>query len=410
VTTPLPQVPEAGNYPQAFRSMIARSVTLAMEEAAQPGWRPEPSNRDRLLFSLANALRLPAAWPTALPLLATLAPRMEQAGLREEWLEYVERGIECCDSSGDLQTAAHLALERGILLERLGRLPQAQGSLEQAVERYTTCGNRRGAAKAHNRLAYVLRGRNAAIEAAEHVERAQTLLDFDDSELLYCDLMWGVLARDRHDWVAAEMHLQRCVDGLRATQDQRMYGMSLINLGGVYVASQEYAKAVEHFNRAVGVLAEIGDRANEALVHLNLGGIYLCLHQPECALDESLTAEAVYRELQDEQRLALVYSNLALAYGQLRRVPEAERSFEAAIERFQSLGDYNNLVDTMIDLGRLYLQHNRRQEARQCTMQAYDLLENLPYAIVRAYQRTKIEDLLSNIDKSASGEDRSGQP
>jgi tetratricopeptide (TPR) repeat protein len=384
-------------------------VTLATEEAAQPGWRPEPANRDRLLFSLANALRLPAAWPHALPLLATLAPRMEQAGLREEWLEYVERGIECCDASGDVQTAAHLVLERGVLLERLGRLTEAQASLADAVERFKICGDQRSTAKAHNRLAYVLRNRHAAIEAAEQVERAQALLVENDPEWLYCHLVRGMLARDRHDWATAVEHLLCCIEGWQNAEDRRLYGMSLINLGSVYIAMGEHTRAIECLTAAMPIVTELGDSHNTALIHLNMGGLYLFLCQPDSALSESLAAEVVYRQMQDEQRLALVYSNLGLAYGQLGRIQEAESSLEAAIQRFEALEDYPNFVDTLIDMGRLYLDSERRQQARGCAVQAQELLDRIPHAEVREYQRTKIEYLAYLIDQQSSDENESGQ-
>jgi tetratricopeptide (TPR) repeat protein len=386
-----------------FRRLIGRSVALVAAEATQPDWRPSPDQQARLLFALANALRLPAAWGQTLPLLAALAPRMEQAGLREDWLAYLQRGITCCDISGDAPTAAQLALECGILLERLGRLAEAQAGLEDAIVRFAAAGDRRGQAKAHNRLAYVLLGRRAAAEAAHHIDQAQALLEPADSELHYCRLVAGLLAFDARDWPAAEQHLQYCVQGWRASGERRLYGMSLINLAATYIATSRYDEAAELLGAAVDVLAAVEDTANLALVHLNLGVIHLILHRCAEAAAELLMAEAVYRQLQDQQRLALVYSNLGLAYAELGRPQEAEQHFEAAIHRFAMLEDHPNLVDTLIDFARLHLQCGQPALAEERARQAQALLTHIAQDRVRDYQQAKIDDLLAAAGKRFGG-------
>jgi tetratricopeptide (TPR) repeat protein len=400
---------DAADYRAVFRQMVERSATLALQEAATPEWRPEPDKQAQLLHSLANALRLPAAWPTTLPLLASVAPRMEQAGLREEWLAYVERGIECSDHSGDQRTAALLVLERGILLERMGRLVEAQACLLNAAARFAALVDARAEAKAHNRLAYVLRGRRLPAAAAAHVAIARELLPAGEPENLYCDLVLGLLAADRHDWAGAEVHLRRCEEGWRDAGDRRLYGMALVNLGGACIARGNYAAAGEHLQAAAALLAAIGDSANEALVHLNLGSIYLHLQQPEQAAAESLAAEATYRSLQDNQRLALIYSNLGLAYGALGRWNEAERSFDAAVERFAALEDFPNLIDTLVDLARLYKKQDNLPDARRCALRARTLLSKIDHDDVRSYQGGKIDELLAAVDAPRKVNDRSGQ-
>lgn len=164
-------------------------------------------------------------------------PRVWSKPACEDWLAYVERGIHCCDLCGDRQTAACLVLERGILLERLGRLAQAQATLADAINRFADLADQQqsGAGKAHNRLAYVLRGRRMADEAAQHVAQAMHLLAQPNPETHYCHMVWGLLAYDRREWKQAEHHLRNSVDGSRGSQEQRLYAMSLINLAAVHM-------------------------------------------------------------------------------------------------------------------------------------------------------------------------------
>jgi tetratricopeptide (TPR) repeat protein len=378
-----------------FHTLIKRSVALAAVEASRPDWRPQPEQQPQLLFALANALCLPAAWPTVLPLLAVLAPRFEQAGLRTEWLDYLERGIACCRISGDDRTAADLALERGVLLERLGRLPEAQESLTAAAEGYAALGDQAKLAKAHNRLAYVLCGRRATTAAREHVRQARALLAPDDGERLYCHLVLGILAYYEHAWAEAEAHILRCVEGWRRGVDQRLYGMALINLSTVYSMTERNPQAIACLEEAVGILAAIGDVANEALVHLNLGAAYLFLKQPHAALRESQAAEARYRRLGDEQRLALVYSNLALAHTELGLWEEAEKYFEVSLQRFLTLEDHPNFVDTLLDLAQLHLHAGQPDRAQVRAEEAVSYLPRLASARVRSYQAAKAAAILA---------------
>ncbi len=382
------------DYPAVFRRLLGRAVTLVMEETAQPGWRLAPESQAQLLFSLANALRLPAIWPVTLPLLARLAPRLEQAGLRAEWLTYLDRGIACCDISGDTQTAADLAIERGVMLERLGRLPEAHAGLADAVDRYAALGNLRSKAKAHNRLAYALR-RAQPSEAQRHVDQALELLDLQDPERLYCHLVLGTLACDGRSWGEAEQHFQLCVDGWHGGHDQRLYGMALINMSTVYSLTGRYQDAIECLQTVAGIVTETGDIANEALVHLNLGTAYLFRGDPEASIPESLAAEAIYRRLQDVQRLAIIYSNLGIAYGEIRQWSKAEQNFLAAIQRFTALEDYPNLVDTLVDLAQIYLRSGQAEKARACAVQADEYLASIVHAHARDYQAAKLAGILA---------------
>jgi len=385
-------------YSSVFRRLIGRSVTLALEDAMRPGWQPAPEKRAQLLFALANMLHLPAFWSIALPLLAALAPRLEQAGLREDWLGYLEHGIACCAISGDRQTAACLTLERGVLLERLGRLSEAQACLADAAAGFAALGDLRGEAKARNRLAYVLRGRRLSAQSAQHVDHALQLLDPADPEALYSCMVLGLLAYDRRDWQTAEGHLRACVDGWRDSDERRLYAMSLINLAAVYMSIESFAQARECLDGAVGLLAAIGDTANEALVYLNRGVACLFLHQPQAATAELLAAEKVFRALQDVQRLALTYSNLALAYSQLGQHQAAERHFEAALQRFALLEDHPNWIDTLLDLADLRLQRRQPQAALACAQQAEVLQTCIEHDSVRAFCAARIRAVRAAAD------------
>lgn len=59
-------------------------------------------------------------------LLLTLAPKMEQAGFRQDWLSYLARRLDQAHSLEDRRAEAELNLQVGYLHLRLRQLDQAR--------------------------------------------------------------------------------------------------------------------------------------------------------------------------------------------------------------------------------------------------------------------------------------------
>ena len=81
-------------YGVVFREYVRRSVRRALADAraAEAGLPAE--QREQALQTLTFALDATDAWPEARDLLVALAPKLEQAGWREEVVPFLLRGIE----------------------------------------------------------------------------------------------------------------------------------------------------------------------------------------------------------------------------------------------------------------------------------------------------------------------------
>ncbi len=88
-------------YGVVFREYVRRSVRRALADAraAEAGLPAE--QREQALQTLTFALDATDAWPEARDLLVALAPKLDQAGWREEVVPYLLRGIEVSESTGD---------------------------------------------------------------------------------------------------------------------------------------------------------------------------------------------------------------------------------------------------------------------------------------------------------------------
>lgn len=58
------------------------------------------------------------------------------------------------------------------------------------------------------------------------------------------------------------------------TKDRKMEGVTLNNIGGVYMAWGKYNQAIEYFKKSLKIAEEIGDRKQEGVTLNNIGGVY----------------------------------------------------------------------------------------------------------------------------------------
>ena len=84
----------AVNYSEMFYRYIMRSAEYILACVQQETSRLSIDEQELGMHTLNFTLKLPEAWPVTRNLLLAMAPKMEQAGYRDEWMVYLESGIE----------------------------------------------------------------------------------------------------------------------------------------------------------------------------------------------------------------------------------------------------------------------------------------------------------------------------
>ncbi|MCP4289822.1 MAG: hypothetical protein GY792_36285, partial [Gammaproteobacteria bacterium] len=72
------------DYPALFRAYVVRSMAQLRVELSEVGSILSADEQEQALHALSFALKLPEAWPETRALLLAIAPKMEQAGYRDE--------------------------------------------------------------------------------------------------------------------------------------------------------------------------------------------------------------------------------------------------------------------------------------------------------------------------------------
>ncbi|MBV7331074.1 hypothetical protein KFU94_23120 [Chloroflexi bacterium TSY] len=141
-----------------YRALFDKQIQQSLQEAlaqvqAAKTIVPDPVRR-YAWHILSYALRLPDAWPLARDLLLNIAPKMEQEGWRDEWIPYLEQGVEQSRVMQDHSTCAALCLQVGYLHYLRGRYAEARRVLTQSLSLFLQIDDLSGQTKAVNRLGW----------------------------------------------------------------------------------------------------------------------------------------------------------------------------------------------------------------------------------------------------------------
>ena len=218
--------------PSLFLSYIVNTARAALEQIEATGAAlPADEDRDLALHSLDYALKLPDAWSVTGSLLTALAPKMERAGYRHDWIAYLDAGIDASQQCGDQATEAELRLQKGILHQLLAEYHEADGEYVLSEAGFAALPDQRALARVLNRRAFVARRQGRHEDAERLAAAAMALLAADDAELGYTYQVLGTIAYDRMQWQEAARCFRLSLDLLRQGDDRRLQGWAHSNLG-----------------------------------------------------------------------------------------------------------------------------------------------------------------------------------
>ncbi|MBV7329347.1 tetratricopeptide repeat protein [Chloroflexi bacterium TSY] len=290
-------------------------------------------DREQALHVLSYAFKIPEAWPYTRDLLLTMAPKMEQAGFREEWIPYLKQGIEQSRFLNDPPTEAELNHHLGLLHQFLGHYDEARKFLTISSVLFKELNHLRNQAKVINRLAYIARIEGCYEEANSLVRTALTLLDEEDIGRGFSYFVLGSIALDEREWQFAENYFRQSLAFWEKEGDERKIAWGLRNLGPSLRAQERYDEAITCYRRAIELLENIQDPVEQAATQVNLGVIYSLQGQPDEALRLYELAEIIFRQTNDELRLARTLVNKGIDYRNVRQWKYAESAYLSSISR-----------------------------------------------------------------------------
>ncbi len=343
-------------YPTLFRQYIQHSTQAALEALRSAGPRLAAEQREQSLHTLEFALNLPAVWTEARSLLISLAPRLDQAGLRQDAALFIRRGIEQCQAQEDAAGQAELEVQLGGLELTAGRMEQARELYQASAARFAALGDRHNQARALNNWAYLDFLQQHSASAAGLVQQAMDLAAPEESETTYGQFVLGCLAIERRAWAEALVLFQQALTGWQHHDQPVLAARGLVNLGTAQRGLGHFDAAIDSFSQAIARLEELGDPVNQALARLNLGNLHWARGEPQQALALFQQAEPIFRQTGDDLRLARVNNSLGVVHLQLGQLEPARANLESSIVLSRQAGDRRLAANALDTLGELHLR------------------------------------------------------
>ncbi len=357
-----------------FTNYILAGVEASLARVQAAGHVVPDADRQQAWHLLSFALKSAEAWPATRALLLALAPRMEMAGFRENWIPYLETGWQVAQQQDDGEAVAECELQLGMLYRLQSRYAEAQRWTEASVAHFAAHANDTGQARALNELAWLeqLEGRYDA--ATDHVEQALALLPADDPQRAMCYRVQGMIAVEQENLLQAEAYHREALAIFEQSQDTRRFAWALQNLAYTVEKLGKMEEAIVTYQKALTILEEIQDRTHAAIVRLNLSYLFLTNQMPQQAVTHLLEARKAFTQHFNQQLLARSLSNLGLAYLSLQEYSKAEEAFLQSMNLYEILGLINWYLNAMDGLSTVYIAINERDKAVNILYKGIELL------------------------------------
>jgi tetratricopeptide (TPR) repeat protein len=291
--------------------------------------------------------------------------------------------------TGDPAADGRALIDDGLRYEKGGSLDRALAHYD-AVLRITDDAALRS--EAFVRLSSVHRARcewSEAIDAARQgAESARAAgLDCAYAEALNAE---AIVYQTRGDFEAAVPLLERVTT---LTDDERVRGLALQNLGAIAARRGDFADAERRFLESVEHFRRGGYAWGEAVALNNSAAIALDRGRWEAARDIAAEATEAALRVGDTELLGIARLNAAEAAAHLGAREEAERQASASLGHFRTARNPYREAECLRLLGDIALERDDVEIARRCWERALELANGAGATPEAGQLRTRLEAL-----------------
>lgn len=127
------------------------------------------------------------------------------------------------------------------------------------------------------------------------------------------------------------------------------------NLGRFYYFQKNYDKSLKYFNMAKNILPEPIEAMSLAIIYSGLGSIYsndgFAGFDLELAQSQYYSALALFQDARDSSNIALGYNNLGLVFEQSKKHQQAVNYYQKSLDIKELLGNKKGILVTCLNIG-----------------------------------------------------------
>jgi CHAT domain-containing protein/Flp pilus assembly protein TadD len=131
-------------------------------------------------------------------------------------------------------------------------------------------------------------------------------------------------------------------------------GTALSNIGAVYSALGQYAKALNYYQKSLLISKAIGNKSNESITLNNIGRVYDLLGQYSKALNYYQQSLAIKKTIGDKNGEAVTLGNIGLIYQSSGQYAKALDYYQRSLPIFQAIGSQSGEATVLGNIGAVY--------------------------------------------------------
>lgn len=283
-------------------------------------------------------------------------------------------------------------IDVGLAHEKRGALDEAIACYRAVVDAATDDPRLRSEALRRQANAYRIRSEwDRATEFAHQAAEVALAAGLAD-QYANCLLSEGAIAQMRGDRDAAAALHQRA---LESTQDPRVRGWALQNLGSLAAQRGEWEQARSLFKQSQQSFVSAGDFWGQSVAMNNYGRAALEHGNFRMAVELLENARGAAKRANDEDTVAVATANRAEAYAGLGELVKAREEALNALEFFSRVGNAARQVETLRLLGDIELKRGEPQMARRRWREGLALAEEIGNELEMGRLRERVDGLAS---------------
>lgn len=166
----------------------------------------------------------------------------------------------------------------------------------------------------------------------------------------------------------------RAIEVAKQQNDSLQLAFCYNNFGRLFFDRGDYTRAYENLARALNIFEVIQDPSGLAYVYRSISNIYKLQGDFDKALDMSLKAYNLRKKVGEPRTLLSALSELGLVYSEMGREQEANRCFERADSIAQRIQDFISLAEIRIGWAEFLTKNGRLKKADSLAHLAYDIV------------------------------------
>ena len=271
------------------------------------------------------------------------------------------------DDTKQENVAAHSLLAMGDIASRQAEWEKSIAYINKAKKLFEKQKDYKGSFRCENLLGTIAGDRGDLKKANKHFEKSFTYLrqKKDDALIGMLEINLGILNNIQGDYDSAFMYYQRALIKFEQLQNFRRITEVRHNLGMLFTEKQEYQAALAEFDLSISSALQAGYLPTLALSYLGKAFIYT--QQEDYPLANAFADKAmeICFKLNDRLSIADIYKIKGIIERKVKNYKGAENYLLSSLRINEELENVLNLAETSYELGLLYLDTRKEDEANK---------------------------------------------